>query len=155
MALKPLDVRKQEFATRFRGLDPDEVRVFLDLVADELEGLSEEKAQLLSTVTSLESQIGEFRSIEESLRNALVLAERVSADAEARAKEREALLLREAELKAAALVGEADRRKQELVFQVAQIANQRKLFLARFRALLEGEMKALALLEEEAARETR
>jgi len=152
VALKPLDVRKQEFATRFRGLDADEVRVFLDLVADELEGLSEEKAQLLSTVTSLESQIEEFRNIEGSLRNALVLAERVSSEAEARAKEREGILLREAELKAEALVGEADRRKKDLVFQVGEIANQRALFLARFRALLEGEMRALAILEEEAGR---
>jgi cell division initiation protein len=76
--LTPLDIRKQEFPQRFRGYDPDEVDTFLDLIADDAEGLTNERNQLQDRVATLESQLAEFREMERSLRDALVMAEKMS-----------------------------------------------------------------------------
>ena len=52
MKLTPLDIQRQEFRQRFRGLDPDEVRAFLSLVAEEMEQLRSENEKLTSMMAT-------------------------------------------------------------------------------------------------------
>ena len=46
MTISPLDVRNQVFKRRVRGFDVDEVRMFLDVVADRMEEMLREKESL-------------------------------------------------------------------------------------------------------------
>ena len=39
MRMTPLDVQSHQFATRFRGYDPDEVTAFLRIVSEDYESL--------------------------------------------------------------------------------------------------------------------
>ncbi len=34
MKISPMDIQRQTFGQRFRGLDPDEVRAYLNIVAE-------------------------------------------------------------------------------------------------------------------------
>jgi len=36
MKISPMDIQRQSFGRRFRGFDPDEVRAYLALVAEEV-----------------------------------------------------------------------------------------------------------------------
>ena len=53
-ALRPDEVRRQDFTVRFRGLDPNEVRGFLNALADNL-------ARLYEEVTALTEDNGRLR----------------------------------------------------------------------------------------------
>jgi cell division initiation protein len=44
--ITPLDIKKHEFSTRFKGFDPDEVRALLETVARDFEELSRQNIQL-------------------------------------------------------------------------------------------------------------
>ena len=53
-ALRPDEVRRKHFTVRFRGLDPNEVRGFLNALADDL-------ARLYEEVTTLTEDNGRLR----------------------------------------------------------------------------------------------
>ncbi len=46
MKITPLDIRQKQFPRKLRGLDPKEVRAFLELVEGDLEELVRENMQL-------------------------------------------------------------------------------------------------------------
>lgn len=152
--LTPLDIRKQEFPQRFRGYDPDEVDTFLDLIADDAEGLTNERNQLQDRVATLESQLAEFREMERSLRDALVMAEKMSTEANENAQRRIDSILREAEVKAIGIIGEAEsksrdilmdaeNRRRALLLELEALESQRSYALSKFRSLLDDQRAVL------------
>lgn len=154
MRLTPLDIRKQEFPQRFRGYDTDEVDTFLDLIADDVEQLLTERNQLADRSAALEAQLAEFREIEHSLRNALVLAEKTSSEASETAQRRADAQVREAEVRAQeiigegetksrALVAEAENRRRALLMELEALESQRTYALSKFRSLIEDQRAVL------------
>src|SRR5512134_2458161 len=79
--ISPLDIRKQTFRTVFRGADNEELRVFLDLVATEYENLLGENGQLSERLRNAEDRLAEYRELDQTLRNSLLTAERLSQEA--------------------------------------------------------------------------
>ena len=65
MRLTPMDVQRQSFPARFRGFDPEEVRQFLTLVAEELADLQRAHDLLEQEVQSLRSLVDEHRQRED------------------------------------------------------------------------------------------
>jgi cell division initiation protein len=152
--LTPLDIRKQEFPQRFRGYDPDEVDTFLDLIADDAEGLTNERNHLQERVATLETQLAEFREMERSLRDALVMAEKMSTEANENAQRRIDSMLREAEVKAIGIIGEAESKSREilmdaenrrraLLLELEALESQRSYALSKFRSLLDDQRAVL------------
>ena len=154
MRLTPLDIRKQEFPQRFRGYDPEEVDTFLDLIADDIEALITEKTQTADRVAALESQLAEFKEIERSLRDALVMAERMSSEAGETAQRKVEGMVQGAEMKAVNIVGEAESksrqilsdaetRRRSLILELEALESQRNYALSKFRTLIEDQKAVL------------
>lgn len=152
--LTPLDIRKQEFPQRFRGYDADEVDTFLDLIAADMEQLLNDRGSLQDRAATLESQLGEFKEIEKSLRDALVMAEKMSSEAQENAQRRIDSMLREAEVKSISIIAEAEARgrdilssaesrRRALVLQIEALESQMKYALSRFRSLLDDQRNVL------------
>ncbi|NNE09646.1 MAG: DivIVA domain-containing protein, partial [Gemmatimonadetes bacterium] len=100
MKISPLDIRKQMFRKGLRGYDEHEVNAFLERVANEVEDLLQENRGLQDQVGSLETQVENYRKIEEALRNALVTAEKVARETKMNADQEVALTLKDAQVRA-------------------------------------------------------
>ena len=92
MNITPLDIRKQEFRTKFRGCDPDEVQSFLDQVAGALEEANAAVAALEERNQEAESRLGHYRLIEQNLQDAAVTVQK-SLDETKRLAEKEAEMI--------------------------------------------------------------
>ena len=66
MRITPLDARKQEFPKAFRGYDCDEVRAFLNTVADEYEAVLLDNKQLREHLMAREDKIQELMAAVEA-----------------------------------------------------------------------------------------
>ena len=55
MKITPLDIRKQSFKKAFRGIDPEEVQAFLEMIAEEFERLNLENLDFKERERSLKS----------------------------------------------------------------------------------------------------
>jgi cell division initiation protein len=143
MKVSPLDIRKQTFRRTLQGFSRDDVIAYLGLIADELEAVAAENKTLADKAASLEYQLANYREIEASLRNAMVAAERSAEETRRQNAREEELRLRETELKIQKVLDEGTRRIRELKREIVELARERTTFLARFRLLLETQIKML------------
>jgi len=86
MKLTPLDIRHKEFKRGMRGYVDGEVDEFLDEVADEFERLFKENIELSERGEALQEKIDHYRSLEETLQNTLVAAQRSAEELRANAQ---------------------------------------------------------------------
>lgn len=141
MRITPLDVRKQEFGKSMRGFDCDEVRAFLNTLADEYEAVLVDSKQIRERSLDLEDKLGEYQRMEKNLRDTLLTAERLTQETkEAAAREGE-LIIRDAEMKARGVLEECRLRTEELRREITGLRKEKETYLARFRSLAEAQIQ--------------
>ncbi len=143
MEISPLEITQREFARKFRGLDPEEVQTFLEQIAEEMTRLVQETTDRAAQIQRLEAQVRINQEREDSLRNTLVTAQKVSEDIKASAKREADLIVKEGELNAERLLEQAHRKLAQVQAEVAELIRQRDLFTAKLRALLKTHLELL------------
>ena len=144
MQLSPLDIRKQTFKRTLRGVDPEEVRMFLELVASEFEKVVQDNAMMAEKLSYQEERLDEYRDLEKSLRNSLVTAERIASESR-EASDREAQrIIQDAHSRAERILEDSRERLQRLVHEAEALSNKKETYVRRFRAMLEGQLSVLS-----------
>jgi cell division initiation protein len=144
--ITPIDIQHKTFKKALQGYDRSEVDQFLDEVIETLEDEAHHRAALEADVADLKERISHFKTMEESLQNTLLLAQRTADEVKASAH-KEADLIREQ----ARLAGEREiasyndsisevRREQQRAVEASEKAR------SELRSLL---MTHLSLLEKE------
>ena len=147
MKITPLDIRRQEFDRKVRGLDPEEVETFLEMVADEFEAVLKEHSTLKERITSLESQVASFREMEKTLQDTIVTAQKARDEAKSDAHKEADFIVREAELKAERWIEEARQEVMYLQKELATLKGHKASFIAKMRTLLNSQSELLNVLE--------
>jgi len=137
MALTPLDIRKQTFAQKLRGLDPLEVEHFLALVADELERRIAEAERMAIENRQLRERKAEADQRERHLQDAILRGKKVSDDMITTSQREAQLLVKEAEIHADKLVTQAMERAQEVENRIQELRTRRKELQIKLRGTLE------------------
>lgn len=136
MKISPLDLRHAQFRKTFRGLDPEEVGRFLDLVRVEMESLRQENQALKDELQQALRRLSEFREKEGMLRDALLTAQRVGDDLKSNAEREADLVIGDAELKASKLIGEAMHKVQQLRSEILDLRHQKAALREGIRHLI-------------------
>ncbi len=131
----PVDIANRKFPRAFRGYSRREVEAFREQVAAALEEALAENKRLRQEMEELQRQLQGYRSIEDTLKEALVMAERT-------AEERREQALHEAQI----IVERARREGEDIVHEArAQVERYRgeSEHLLRLRARFEAEFLGL------------
>jgi cell division initiation protein len=149
LEISPLDVRNQVFKRKMKGYDQDEVKQFLDAVADRMEQMLKAKEELATENAALKQKAAYYVDMEQTLKDTLVTAQKISADARANAKQSAQNILREAEI-------EAEKKVSSIVGQVEHIARSRDTLKAetmalivKLRSMIEAQLSYVASMEGE------
>jgi cell division initiation protein len=144
MKLTPLDIHHKEFRNSLRGYSPEEVDDFLDEVADEFERLFKENIDLNEKLDAASARVREYGALEHTLQATLVSAQQSAEDIKSRASAEADRLVREAESKAAEIIGTALNDKQHSQAETARLQKAEQEFRGSFRRLLEDYLKDVA-----------
>lgn len=87
MTITPQDIQSKQFHVRMRGFDMDEVDKFLEQVAEELLIVSLENKQLLEKIDTMEKELANFRNKEQAFQSAILSAQRISDEMQARSRQ--------------------------------------------------------------------
>jgi cell division initiation protein len=139
MRISPMDVRQQRFRTAMRGYDRTDVVAFLTEAADDYEQAMREIDRLRSDLMRMEALLGEHRQRENSLRDTLLTAQRVSGELKEAAQTEAKLIVREAQGRADLLLQKTQNRLEELEHDV----NEMKLRRRDAEGALESTIQAL------------
>jgi len=140
MRITPLDVRKQEFRKSVRGFDCDEVRAFLTTLADEYEAVLVDNKVLRERLSDQDGKIHEYKTMERTLRDTLMTAERVMQESKDNATREGDLVIHEAHLTAKGILEECRVRTEELRREIFGLRKEKENYLARFKGLAEAQI---------------
>ena len=149
MKITPLDLRNQEFGRTLRGYDPEEVRVFLELVSDEFEFLIKENTSLTERVRDLDEKITDYRNLEKTLNATLISAQKNAESYYENAKKEANLVLENARLESRRIVEEAQNQKALLEEDIARLQRTKEFYIRKFKAFIKEQLDMLAGEEEE------
>ena len=164
MPIRPIDVRRKEFKSGFRGYDANQVDDFLDAVADEYERNYTENQRMREEVSSLRDRLQQFEDLEGSIRAALVHAEQASNDLRRAATEeaegikqsaqREAeFTIREAQSRSHQMLADSSSRIERVQDSYTALQEAKRSFANDFRLLLKTFTDVMENLEVSSARE--
>lgn len=143
MKLQPFSIRQQEFSIKIRGFDRDEVKAFLERIADDVDELLKENEELKQQVDSLSKQVEEFKKIEKNLQDTLLKAQESSVKSIESAKKQKALMIKEAELKAAQIIEKARESANEIRNAVLNLREEKDMLIARLKAIISSQAHLL------------
>ena len=149
MSISPLDVRNQIFKKKLRGYDADEVKIFLDAVADRMEDMIKDKENLEKDNTALRERSNTFAELETALRETMVTAQKIGDEAKVNAQKEADNILRQADLDVQTKVAEAAGKVEDIVRAHENSRAQTMAFVAKMRSLLEGQLSFLGSVESE------
>jgi cell division initiation protein len=149
--LSPIDIQSNEFRRAFRGYDREEVRLFLQAVAESYQALTLENHKLLQEIENLRAGLDDFKRRENVLRDALYTAQKMSDEIRAQAVREAECTVQEAHVKAEGLHQQAQLRAQQVERNILDLKLERETLVMalkdltqRVRSLLDGVEEAKA-----------
>lgn len=141
--ITPQELETKEFGVSFRGYDKDEIDDFLDALQKDYEHLYKENGTMKSKMAVLVAKIDEYKEMEESLRNALLTAQKMGETMMEDAKSKSDLIVKEAQVKAERILSSmnsqlvAERQKLEAA------KRENEIFKARISSLYQAQIRIL------------
>jgi len=151
--LTPLEIQKQTFSRTIKGYNSDEVRAYLHLVAEEIERLVRENDRLLREVTMLRDDLEDHSNRERILKDTLLSAQKVAEDLITNARKESELIVKDAELLADRLVGQAMQRVGDLERAIGDLKLERRTARNKLQSTLDMIQQMVVLDAEEEANE--
>ncbi|MEH7882848.1 DivIVA domain-containing protein [Heyndrickxia sp. MSNUG] len=143
MPLTPLDIHNKEFNKGFRGYDEDEVNEFLDQVIKDYELIIREKKELEERLNEMNSRLGHFTNIEETLNKSIVIAQEAGEEVRRNAQKEAKLIIKEAEKNADRIINESLSKARKIALEIEELKKQSKVFRTRFKMLIEAQLDML------------
>ncbi|MEH7441032.1 MAG: DivIVA domain-containing protein [Mesobacillus sp.] len=143
MPLTPLDIHNKEFNKGFRGYDEDEVNEFLDQVIKDYELIIREKKELDERLNEMNSRLGHFTNIEETLNKSIVIAQEAGEEVRRNAQKEAKLIVKEAEKNADRIINESLSKARKIALEIEELKKQSKVFRTRFKMLIEAQLDML------------
>ena len=155
LALGPLEIHQKEFNTvRMGGYNKEEVDAFLDQIADEMDRLIHRSQELMGMVENMRAKVAEYDSMQQTLQNALINAQRSAEGTLQEARAQADAILEEAREQSEAAKQEAGRAREAVMQEVDEerrrisssldaLRTQANEFVASVRAMLDTTGRAL------------
>ncbi|HEY2321864.1 MAG TPA: DivIVA domain-containing protein [Thermoanaerobaculia bacterium] len=151
--LTPLEIQKQVFARALKGYNPDEVRGYLSLVAEEIERLVKDVDRLSRENAMLRDELDDHSQRERILKDTLLSAQKVSEDVKSNARKEAELIVKDAELLSERVIAQAMQRVSDLERSIQDLKIERIAVRTRLQGTLDTVQHVIALDAEQESTE--
>jgi cell division initiation protein len=110
VSISAVDILQQKFAVKFRGYDVQDVDSFLEVVAKEMERLTNDNAGMNEEIIVLKRDLTLYKKKEESINAALVTVQKMAEDLKNKAEAESEQMLSDAKREAETILVEAQQK---------------------------------------------
>ena len=147
MNITPLDIQQKRFHTGFRGYDRGEVETFLDLVREDMELLLREVTELREFRQSYEERLRELHDKEETVKNTMIMTQKIAEDLKENARKEATLILQDAELSRQQIVGNAQQEKARIEAELHELRRRKHHFLQDVKKVIQMHLEMVSFEE--------
>ena len=142
--ITPLDIENKRFSKQLvNGYSVEEVDNFLDELTLEYEKLYKENAELKSNTEELNSNVGQYKTIENTLQNTLIMAQKTADEMVAVAKGQADQIVKDAEFAAKSSVEELNMKITTKQKEYEDIKKQFDVYKAKMESLLISQLEIM------------
>ena len=147
--LSPIDLETKEFKKTLGGYSREDVDQFMAMLFQDYKTLYMENVSLKDKVNMLSSAVTKYKSMEDVLQSTLVVAQSASDELKNNAREKAAVIIEEAELKAGKVEIESRQKVSSLENEFNNIKMHMTNYKRQITSMLEGILQAVNKLPED------
>ena len=148
--ITPLDIENKKFSRQMMNVyNVDEVDDFLDELTLEYGKLYKENAELKSQREELDTDVGKYKNIENTLQNTLIMAQKTADEITAVAKQQAEQIIKEAEYTAKSSVEEINSQIILKQREIDDLKKQFEVYKAKMESLLISQLELLKEIKED------
>jgi len=155
MKLTPISIKSQEFSKSLRGYDSEEVKTYLEKLANEIEEMIDENEKLNVEVVVLRRENSEFNKIEKELQDTLIKARASSSQSLESTQKQTSLMIKEAEIKSKELLEKAKEEANEIRNAVIMLREERDFIISKLKAMVNTQAAILEGKVQKSVQETK
>lgn len=142
--LTPIDIEMKEFKrAKIGGYHVDDVNDFLDQVIKSFEDIHRENIELKDKIILLNESISYYKSMEVTLQNTLILAEKTAGETKAMANQKAEQIVLEGNFKADQMIQDARQEVYEITQNIYDLQKQYQSSKIQIKKMLQAQMEIL------------
>lgn len=141
--ITPLDIQNKEFKKSFRGYSSKSVDGFLDDIIEDYERIYKENIELKDKINLLTDQIRQFNTLEETLKNTLIIAQTTADEVTTSARNKANLILEDAELSGKKILDNAKEEVRKINSEYERLKNEMFTFKTRYQSFIQAQLISL------------
>lgn len=141
--MKAIDLQNVKFEKTMRGYDPAAVNLVITQAENTIHQLDIENSQLKNDNERLQAEVNRFRQMENSLRDAIMIAQRAADETRANAHKEADLIIESARQKAKEEQHLYAQELRSLLAEIDSLKKEKERFERQFRTLLTEHLKEL------------
>lgn len=138
--LTPLEIENKKFKKELIGYSVVEVEEFMQAVGDNYESLYKENLAYKDKINVLSSAVKQYKSMEETLQNAILVAQSAGEEVTRNAKAKADNIIAEAENKAAQILADAGKEVTRVSYEYEEMKRNVEVFRTKIISLLTSQL---------------
>ncbi len=139
----PMEIKDREFNSSFRGYNKDEVEEFKVFIAELLERNNAELDKLKDVIRYKNEELKKYKVMEQTMSETLVFAKQTADDILLNARNREELLLNQADLKAAQIIEEKNEEIRDLEQRISKLKGDYAAYKLKLGAVMTSHLNMI------------
>jgi cell division initiation protein len=149
MNYTPNELQNLTFKKSLMGYSEDMVNEVLDRIIEDYSAYIRENIELKDKLALLNEGLQHYKVIEESLQNALLVAQQTGEDIKKNAYEKADNIIKESEVRAQKMLGEANQEVIKIKFEYEEMKKRLHIFKSKCETLLLSQQEILKQMFEE------
>ncbi len=138
--MTPLEIENRKFKKEFSGYSKVEVQEFLNVIGESYELIYKENLANKDKINMLSNAIKQYKSMEETLQSAILVAQSAGDEVIQNAKKRAENIIADAEQKANQLLSDASREVTRVSYEYEDMKRNVEVFRTRIISLLTSQL---------------
>ncbi len=142
--ITPLDIENKKFSKQMvNGYNVDEVDEFLDELTADYEKIYKENKELKVNTEELHNDVGQYKNIESTLQNTLVIAQKTADEIQSVAKQQADQIIKDAEYQAKTRLDELNTQVIMKEKEINDLKKQFSVYKAKMESLLISQLELI------------
>lgn len=142
--ITPMDLRTKTFKkATVGGYDKKEVDEYMEVLFEDYEKVYKQSVEYMDKVNTLTKLVDGYRSMEDSMTRAIMVAQTTAEDLEKNAQEKAKIIIDEANLKAKQIIDQANDEVNKVASQLAELKSSMDMYKSTARGILTAQLETI------------
>lgn len=138
--MTPLDIQTKTFKKAINGYDRAEVDSFIELILADYENLYKMSIESGDKINTLTKLVDSYKAMEDTMKNSLIVAQQTAEEVSKNAREKAEITISEADMRAKAIIAEAEGKITDLNGRLAELKTAMELYKSQAVGMLNAQI---------------